>query len=328
MRCRNQIQTLRTLLLLGGAMLAASCVQDDRSDCRFPLRVEFQRATNAEVLTRAASDDFNGELEELTLYLYDRASGQLVAEVQPPMEAAHTSDPYVWPVPPGTYRVVAWGGAKERHTVTAHETFDGATLSVNRLEDGVSVEARRAHLYYGQLDSVVITGDYTPAHRIDLYKNSKDIRLELVGLTAEERNRAVCTVTASNGTYLFDNTLLPEQDPVTYLMTDTPDAHNLIRTFTTLGLQAGDDSHLRIELLPEAPVTGDEETPQTRAAEGHVIYDGSLSELLLARPGTDLKWDDEFVIKMNYYGQAADGSSHLDIWVNDWHIIHQNGDLE
>ena len=36
MRCRNQIQTLRTLLLLGGAMLAASCVQDDRSDCRFP----------------------------------------------------------------------------------------------------------------------------------------------------------------------------------------------------------------------------------------------------------------------------------------------------
>ena len=58
-------------------MLAASCVQDDRSDCRFPLRVEFQRATNAEVLTRAASDDFNGELEELTLYLYDRVAGSL-----------------------------------------------------------------------------------------------------------------------------------------------------------------------------------------------------------------------------------------------------------
>lgn len=57
-----------------------------------------------------------------------------------------------------------------------------------------------------------------------------------------------------------------------------------------------------------------------------VIFDGSLSELLMANPAVDLDLDDEFVIRLESQLQP-DGNFSVSIFVNDWHVIDMNGGL-
>ena len=86
--------------------------------------------------------------------------------------------------------------------------------------------------------------------------------------------------------------------------------------FTVLRLLPGDDSHLHVEVLPGRG---------GRGVSG-LIYDGSLSELLMANPGVDLDLDDEFTVRLESQ-LRPDGNFSVSIYVNDWHVVDMNGGL-
>lgn len=142
MTLKARIAWKRLLLLLGGAALLWGCVRDDRSECRFPLRLRFAYTYNTE-----QEDLFDREIEALHLYLYDADGGRLVAAASPDVGSLSGDHTFEWAVPPGSYRVVAWGGVKQRYDFRSTESYADATLSVRRLEDGVSVDQATCFYY-------------------------------------------------------------------------------------------------------------------------------------------------------------------------------------
>lgn len=307
----------KALLLLGGVAFLSGCVADDRTDCRFPLRLEFRQASlrpetpeTTEPVAWTRSAVLDSEVESLSLYLYDRATGAFVAEVEPTVQGEHQTTDYTWPVPPGVYRLVAWGGHGERYTASATELLEGALLETQRAEDGSTVLQQQGHLFYGVLDSVSVTGDYLPAQVVELYKKSKNVRVEVVGLTQQARERLMCSIEAPS-VFKFDNTVSAEHDAATFLPEDVAHETRAVKLFTLPALAAGDGSLLHLELA------GNE------ASQATTIYDGSLTELIQSNPQANLAWDEEFNIRVNIYGETADGESHMDILVNDYVVIHQ-----
>lgn len=299
------------LLLTGGAILLVGCVRDDRSECRYPLPLRFTYTYNVE-----QSDLFDAEVNQLDLFLYDAASGQLVAQLSPDVETLSPENGLEWMVPPGTYDVVAWGGVNQRYLYNATQTFDEALLSIRREQDGETVLQQQEHLFHAVCQDIEVTGNLLPEVVMDLHKNSNDVRLEITGLTADQLQQVSCSIRSANGDYTFDNTIRTQQ-PVTYL----PEAGytNGVASFdhTVLGLWPGDESWLRVELLPAA--TKSDGSLQT-------LYDGSLSELLLQKPGTNLDLEDEFTIRLEAQS-SSDGSVRVEIYVNDWHVVEMDGGL-
>lgn len=299
------------LLLTGGAILLVGCVRDDRSECRYPLPLRFTYTYNVE-----QSDLFDAEVSQLDLFLYDAASGQLVAQLSPDVETLTPENGLEWMVPPGTYDVVAWGGVNQRYLYSATQTFDEALLSIRREQDGETVLQQQEHLFHAVCQDIEVTGNLLPEVVMDLHKNSNDVRLEITGLTADQLQQVSCSIRSANGDYAFDNTIRTQQ-PVTYL----PEAGytNGVALFdhTVLGLWPGDESWLRVELLPAA--TKSDGVLQT-------LYDGSLSELLLQKPGTNLDLEDEFTIRLEAQS-SSDGSVRVEIYVNDWHVVEMDGGL-
>lgn len=300
----------RLLLLTGGAILLVGCVRDDRSGCRYPLPLRFTYTYNTE-----QEDLFDAEVEQLDLFLYDAASGRLVARVSPEVEKLSPENGYEWKVDPGVYDVVAWGGVAQRYHYEQPDNFSAARLSINREPDGETVLQRREHLFHAMVRGVRVNGDLLAERVMDLHKNSNDVRVEVTGLTEAQSQRLHCTIRSANGDYAFDNTCTPEGS-VTYL----PDSQYADGTatfdHTVLGLWQGDASWLNVEYIDEA---SGRTTPVR-------LFDGSLSELLLQKPGTDLDLEDEFTIRIEAT-QIPDGSFDVTIFVNDWQVVDMSGGL-
>lgn len=309
MTARNILKRL-LLLLSGGAILLVGCVRDDRSECRYPLPLRFAYTYNTE-----QQDLFDAEVEQLDLFLYDATSGRLVAQVSPEVDLLSPTNSYSWMVAPGLYDVVAWGGVSQRHHYEATDQFSTARLSINRESDGETVLQRREHVFHAMIEGVCVTGDRMAEQVMDLHKNSNDVRVEVTGLTEAESQRLRCTIRSANGDYSFDNTCVADH-AVNY----QPDAGftDGVATFdhTVLGLWAGDSSWLNVTFADEA---------SSRAASSQ-LFDGSLSDLLLQKPGTDLDLEDEFTVRIEAT-PTPDGSFDVDIYVNDWLVVDMSGGL-
>lgn len=307
---------------LTGCVLLSGCVADDRGNCRFPLRLEFRQLGEGEFpmppggenrpATRASIP--SEEMEVLTLYLYDRESGALAASVVPDADAVTRKGTYSWPVPPGTYRLVAWGGTEGGHLVSGENMLEEALLSATTLSDGDM--PRPAHLFYGMVGEVTITGDYTDSYLLELQRKSKRLHLTVTGLGEAERTLLSCTLTAP-GSYTFTGASANEVASVECPLLEVAHDNDFIREAYLPGLYEGDDSYISIRIAGDGNLIPE-----------HVIYEGSLSGLLLQNPAIDLETGSEYHITLNYYGQATDGSSHFDLYVEDWLVIHQNTDLE
>lgn len=308
MTARNILK--RLLLLAGGAILLVGCVRDDRSECRYPLPLRFTYAYNTE-----QEDLFDAEVTNLDLFLYDAESGRLVARVSPAVETLSPTNGYEWMVAPGLYDVVAWGGVAQRYHYERPDLFSTARLSVNCESDDETVLQRREHLFHARARRVRVTGDLLSEQVLDLHKNSNDVRVEVTGLTEEQSRRLQCIISGKNGDYGFDNRCL-EQRTVSYQPEAGYADGMATYDYTVLSLWAGDSSWLHVELPGDG--TG-RATPMT-------IFDGSLSELLLQKPGTDLDLEDEFTVRLEAK-QTSDGSVDVEIYVNDWHVVDMSGGL-
>lgn len=338
MTLKARIAWKRLLLLLGGAAFLWGCVRDDRSECRFPLRLRFAYTYNTE-----QEDLFDREIEALHLYLYDADGGRLVAAASPDVGSLSGDHTFEWAVPPGSYRVVAWGGVKQRYDFRSTESYADATLSVRRLEDGVSVDQACEHLFHSMAGGVKIDGSVTPEYTLDLHKNSNDVRVVVSGLTDDERTRLRCTIGSANGDYGFDNEVRGVEG-VCYLPAAGAEGSDATNEFTVLRLWPGDASRLRVEVAAagttaagaNGTVAGTSAAGTTAAvgagraataAEGsQVIFDGSLSELLLQKPGTDLDLQDVFEVRMDVHREPGDKFG-VEIYVDGWHVVDVPGGL-
>lgn len=336
MTLKARIAWKRLLLLLGGAAFLWGCVRDDRSECRFPLRLRFAYTYNTE-----GEDLFDREIEALHLYLYDAEGGRLVAAASPDVGSLSGDHTFEWAVPPGSYRVVAWGGVKQRYDFRSTGNFSEATLSVRRLEDGVSVDQACEHLFHSMAGGVKIDGSVTPEYTLDLHKNSNDVRVVVSGLTDDERTRLRCTIGSANGDYGFDNEVRGVEG-VCYLPAAGAEGADAVNEFTVLRLWPGDASRLRVEVAAAGTTTAGTTvagangtaaagataagTTATAAEGSQVIFDGSLSELLLQKPGMDLDLQDDFVIKLEAQRKPGGGFG-VEIYVDGWHVVDVPGGL-
>lgn len=320
MYIKARIAWKRLLLLLGGAALLWGCVRDDRSECRFPLRLRFAYTYNTE-----QEDLFDREIEALHLYLYDADGGRLVAAASPDVGSLSGDHTFEWAVPPGSYRVVAWGGVKQRYDFRSTESYADATLSVRRLEDGVSVDQACEHLFHSMAGGVKIDGSVTPEYTLDLHKNSNDVRVVVSGLTDDERTRLRCTIGSANGDYGFDNEVRGVED-VCYLPAAGAEGADAVNEFTVLRLWPGDASRLKVEVAAVGTTAAAGAGGTVTAAGSQVIFDGSLSELLLQKPGMDLDLQDDFVIKLEAQRKPGGGFG-VEIYVNGWHVVDMPGGL-
>ena len=320
MTLKARIAWKRLLLLLGGAAFLWGCVRDDRSECRFPLRLRFAYTYNTE-----GEDLFDREIEALHLYLYDAEGGRLVAAASPDVGSLSGDHTFEWAVPPGSYRVVAWGGVKQRYDFRSTESYADATLSVRRLEDGVSVDQACEHLFHSMAGGVKIDGSVTPEYTLDLHKNSNDVRVVVSGLTDDERTRLRCTIGSANGDYGFDNEVRGVEG-VCYLPAAGAEGADATNEFTVLRLWPGDASRLRVEVAAAGTTAAAGAGGTVTAAGSQVIFDGSLSELLLQKPGTDLDLQDDFVIKLEAQRKPGGGFG-VEIYVNGWHVVDMPGGL-
>lgn len=320
MTLKARIAWKRLLLLLGGAAFLWGCVRDDRSECRFPLRLRFAYTYNTE-----GEDLFDREIEALHLYLYDAEGGRLVAAASPDVGSLSGDHTFEWAVPPGSYRVVAWGGVKQRYDFRSTGNFSEATLSVRRLEDGVSVDQACEHLFHSMAGGVKIDGSVTPEYTLDLHKNSNDVRVVVSGLTDDERTRLRCTIGSANGDYGFDNEVRGVEG-VCYLPAAGAEGLDAVNEFTVLRLWPGDASRLKVEVAAVGTTAAAGAGGTVTAAGSQVIFDGSLSELLLQKPGTDLDLQDDFVIKLEAQRKPGGGFG-VEIYVNGWHVVDMPGGL-
>lgn len=313
----------KTLLLLGGVSFMTGCVADDRAECNFPLRLEIKQiplnaargseASRFSLQSRAAG--LSNEVKGMKLFLFDNETGTYVAEMEPELPGDYYPALFNWPVPPGTYRVVVWGGGSERYAASSTEALEGAVLETLRSEDGVSIEQQESHLFYGIQDSLVITGDYQNVYTVELYKKSKNLKVEVVGLTPDMYDRLECKIEAPS-VLGFDGKVSQEHEMATFLPEDIQKERSLVKFFTLPSLEAGDGSKLYIKL---AATEGEEEV---------TIYTGSLTDLIQSSPNVNISEDEEIEINVNFYGETTDIKSHVDILVNDYVVIHQDVELK
>lgn len=311
---RARITWKRLLLLLGGAGLLCGCVRDDRSDCRFPLRLRFSYTYNTE-----QEDLFDREITALHLYLYDALGGRLVATTSPDVASLAPGHSFEWMVPPGSYRVVAWGGADRRYDFRNTGRFPDAELSVRRLEDGVSVDKECEHLFHCMVSGVTIDGGITPARTMELHKHSNRVRVVVSGLTGDERLRLNSTIHSANGDYGFDGETR-SVDKVCYMPAAGAEGADAVDAFTVLKLWPGDASRLTVEIGAAAAGVLQERTSR-------VLFDGSLSELLMQKPGTDLDLQDEFEVRLEVQPKPGGDSFGVEIYVDGWHVVDVPGGL-
>lgn len=308
---KKLLSVMSRLLLLGGVIIFCSCVRDDRDDCLFPLRLKFSYNYN-----REQQDLFVAEVERVRLYLFDSRNGRLAAST-----IAHTAqlgpdNVFTWNVAPGAYHVVAWGGPERRYPAFPDNGLRQSRLSVAYREDKC-VEQSSEHLWHQTGHDLSVTGDQQALYTLDLHKFSNDVRVEVKGLPTGALHRLACTISATNGHYDFDGNTHSDAESIVWLPESRQENGFAVHDFTVLRLWPGDDSRLHVELMP-----GED---GSRSVSG-VIYDGSLSQLLLENPDVDLDLDDEFTVRLEAQ-VGSDGNISVSVYVNDWFVIDMNGGL-
>ena len=187
------------------------------------------------------------------------------------------------------------------------------------------VTEQTVRMFHSMAGGVKIDGSVTPEYTLDLHKNSNDVRVVVSGLTDDERTRLRCTIGSANGDYGFDNEVRGVEG-VCYLPAAGAEGADATNEFTVLRLWPGDASRLKVEVAAVGTTAAAGAGGTVTAAGSQVIFDGSLSELLLQKPGMDLDLQDDFVIKLEAQRKPGGGFG-VEIYVNGWHVVDMPGGL-
>lgn len=193
-------------------------IYDGEGDCSVSYRVKFRYDYNMKF-----ADAFAHEVDVVTLYLLD-ADGRVVWQRTEQGEAL-AADGYAMTVDvePGEYGLLAWCGTTDKGSFSIPETTVGKqlTCTLDRQHDAGNkafVTEDLDRLFHGWLPEQTFgktEGTYT--YTVPLVKNTNNVRVVLQHISGEavDKDRFVFTITGTNGSMDWDNTLLPDE-PVTF----------------------------------------------------------------------------------------------------------------
>lgn len=301
--------TLKYLLPLLAALLVCSCIRDNRDDCRYPVSVKFTFTHNTQ-----GTDLFDTEgIDNIHLFVYDYRN-RLALKQQLPSSRLTPENTYNLMLPAGRYTLIAWAGDPQAtYRYESEEYLPQALIKLQREPDGTAT-LPPGKLFHGICIPVLSGVVGKDAYEADLRKNTNDIRVIIKGkgTFVPRPDDFGCILTAVNGDYNFENRT-HGNDRVRYIPRTATHGKEVHCDFTVLRLWDGDDSQLKLTYHPNAA---------TRT--GTTIYDGSLSKLLLKKPGTDLELEDKFELVFTVDPQNP---ADVTLTVNGWGVVDHNTGL-
>ena len=221
-----KLKTLYTGLMLSLSALAGvtltSCngmIYDDEGDCDPHYKVKFRYDMNMKF-----ADAFSNEVNAVTLYVVDDATGRIVWQKRESGESLR-SEGYMMDVDvtPGRYTLLAWcgEGAGTHFTIPESDVHTGLTCTLGRKrhESGYAYNDEDLNrLYHGRLDAADFPDEQgTHVYTVSLTKDTNVVRVVLQHLSGEpvEYDNFDFRITDNNGALDWDNSLL-EDEPMIY----------------------------------------------------------------------------------------------------------------
>lgn len=309
---------------LGVSVLCTGCIQDDRTECRFPLDLTFSYTSH-----RDGNDRLRDDVKSLRLYLYDAESGKLCDTKSVDVAALDSLNTMQWMVAPGNYRLVAWGGEHAgRYSFSAQTNYNDAVMSVATSADG-SIEHQPEQLWHGAVANITVDGDWHQSSHCKLNRMTSNVTVKTTGLDFDHYERVTTRITGSNGTFTFAGTAHPANTLSTWIpwhdvLSEDGKAVGLFK-FTTMKVRKGDDTRLIVTYNREVGVLKARAAAADDASE-QVLYNGKLTDLIELHPTLDIDLDFEFDLKVEITEQVGNKIA-FNIWINNWLVIRSNEDL-
>lgn len=335
-----------TLAIVGAALSGCdSLIYDDQGDCDPYYKVKFVYDYNMKF-----ADAFAVEVNEVTLYVVDAATGKVVwqkHEAGPALQSGSYAMDV--DVPPGTYTLLAWCGSGHTSSFAVNEHDDHTELHC-RLTDRQAPEGflagenshvrnRILDLYHGKLDAQVFPDEQgVHQYEVHLTKDTNHINVHLQHLSGEpiEPDDFTYTITEANGHLNYDNSIRADED-LTYFPWEvasgaasiiTPEMqgsrdgeglphHSAVAYFTTSRLMANRKATLRIYNSKQEKVADLPLTDYLKLSRQH--------NETLPRPLTDqeyLDYQDQYNVTLLLDENGR--WSNATVYVESWRIIIQN----
>lgn len=193
-------------------------IYDDEGDCDPYYKVQFIYDTNLKF-----TDAFAAEVNEVTLYVIDSATGEIIWQRHESGEALRQAG-YLMDVDvqPGEYDLVAWCGQGHTTSFAVADAAQKTDLRCRLLDRqtpddgsaGSHVRNRIERLYHGKSDNVEFeTTQGVHIKQVRLIKDTNDFHIVLQHLSGEniDHRDFTFTVTGDNGHMDWDNTLLTDE---------------------------------------------------------------------------------------------------------------------
>lgn len=330
-------------LLPATAVVLTGCdgfIFEDEGDCDPYYKVRFRYDRNLKF-----ADAFAAEVDEVTLYVADAATGRIVWQKHESGNALKQAG-YLMDVDvrPGNYTLVAWCGEGHRTSFGVDDGDNVADLRC-RLESrtpaadgkGGDVTEDLGRLYHGCVENVNFTDEQgVHVYDVALTKNTNSVKIVLQHLSGEKVDDSDFhfTITDSNGLMDWDNSLL-EDERLTYHAwetrsgmagVDVPD-YTDSRAVTHLGAAVASHTVGRM-------VKGHDMRVNVYNRDGETVVSVPLIDYALLVKGkysrelTDqeyLDYQDEY--SMVFFLDERDRWIDSYIYINSWRVVLQDTDL-
>ncbi len=347
MKLFNHLRNIAVLLSVAFGLTACNgLIYDDEGDCDPYYKVRFVYENNLKF-----ADAFHNEVFEVTLYLVDPASGQIVWQKHESGDELRRQG-YLMDVDvdPGHYTLVAWCGEGHR----THFSVADATVHTGlrcRLDErksladgGAAVNTELNRLYHGKEENVEFEDEQgTHIKTVYLTKDTNAVHIVLQQLSGEsvDHRDFTFTIEGENGLMDWDNTLMPDEKLIysphdTYsgiAGVDVPDYGTPQdgRAITQVGAAV---AHHTISRL----VKGEDVRVKIYNKEGELIVSVPFIDYALLvkgkyrRPDGTMLTDQEYLDYQDDYSMVFfidEGNRWVNsqIIINSWHIVLQDADL-
>lgn len=324
------------LMMLAGLFTSCdSLLYDDEGDCDPYYKVRFVYDMNMKF-----SDAFPQEVNEVTLYVIDNATGKVVWKKHESGDALKSAD-YLMDVDvdPGNYSLVAWCGEGHTTHFTVNDSDEKENLfcrltARTQSDDasGYVVKDDLNRLYHGRLEAQEFPQRQgVHVYTVPLVKNTNEFHVVLQNLSGEPMNKDkfTFTITDDNGHMNWDNSLKPDE-LLTYHAWYTESAGAEIEVpYDTRGLQQF--SAVVADLTVGRLVAGN----KTRLN----VYNNDTKEIIFSVPLIDYclmvkghyreMSDQEYLDRQDDYNMVFfldEGYRWMDayIYIASWKVILQN----
>lgn len=337
MKKRHNIAA-RLLALIVAAVTLSSCdklIYEYEGDCDPHYKARFVFDYNM-----LYADAFPQQVKAVTLYLIDPATGAIVWQKSKSGEAL-SAEGYLMDldVAPGEYEFVAWcgEGAGNHFAIPAdatHHTHLTSTLGRTREADGsATVRNDIDRLYHGRLEAQTFPDDEgTFIYTVPLIKDTNDVNIVLQHLSGEtvDKDDFTFTITDSNGSMDWDNSLLPDEQ-LTYFAhhksSGTAGVGDETRAITSMSACVAEHTVSRL-------VMGQDTRVRIRNKKGEEIVNIPLIDYALLVKGNHNRQmeDQEYLDRQDKYDlvfflDERDHWMNAYIYINSWKVVLQHTDL-